>query len=520
MRRFNTAGACDPGRHYMLPPEPRLPAARALIDDGSYFALHAPRQSGKTTVLGALAAALTSEGTYAALRFSCEAGAAADDDYAAAQRTLLDRLVSQAEESLPGELRPPPRWPEVSAGQLLAAGLKAWARACPRPLVLFFDEIDALRGASLDAVLRQLRDGHSSRPSSFPHSVVLCGLRDVRDYKSASGGDPERLGTSSPFNIKVASLTLANFTLPELRALYLQHTRDTGQKWTRQAVARAHELTGGQPWLVNALAREIVDELRHEGTISSREVDRAKERLILQRQTHLDSLVARLEEPRVRRVLEPLLAGGLPGADLTFNDDLAYVADLGLVGHDPPLRIANAMYREIIARVLSAGVEMAVQQRARAFVRPDGRLEMRKLLDAFLEFWREHGESLGERMAYHEVAPQLVLMAFLQRVVNGGGFVDREYGVGMGRIDLLIRWPLGGRRWQREALELKVWRPKKKDPLAQGLVQLEQYLDGLGLHTGTLVVFDRRPEAPPIEFRSLRTHAATPKGYRVRLLRA
>jgi hypothetical protein len=65
--------------------------------------------------------------------------------------------------------------------------------------VLFFDEIDALRGASLVSVLRQLRDGHNDRPHAFPASVALCGLRDVRDYKSAAGGDPSRLGTASPF---------------------------------------------------------------------------------------------------------------------------------------------------------------------------------------------------------------------------------------------------------------------------------------------------------------------------------
>ena len=39
---------------------------------------------------------------------------------------------------------------------------------------------------------------------------------------------------------------------------------------------------------------------------------------------------------------------------------------------------------------------------------------------------------------YHEVAPQLIFMAFLQRIVNGGGFVDREYGIGMGRVDITL----------------------------------------------------------------------------------
>jgi len=150
---------------------------------------------------------------------------------------------------------------------------------------------------------------------------------------------------------------------------------------------------------------------------------------------------------------------------------------------------------------------------------------MDRLLRAFGDFWRENGEVLTGTMTYHEVAPQLVLMAFLQRIVNGGGFIDREYGVGRGRIDLLVRWPHGsdagsGRRWQREAVELKVWRDKKPDPLDDGLRQLGEYLTRLGLDHGALVLFDRRAEAlarePRVEF----VDGCTPEGHRVMVLRA
>ncbi|XXU84704.1 hypothetical protein WMF21_43800 [Sorangium sp. So ce1099] len=81
----------------------------------------------------------------------------------------------------------------------------------------------------------------------------------MRDYKAASGGDPERLGTSSPFNIKLESLRVGDFSGDEVRALYAQHTEDTGQAFTEAALARAFEVTAGQPWLVNALGREIVE---------------------------------------------------------------------------------------------------------------------------------------------------------------------------------------------------------------------------------------------------------------------
>jgi hypothetical protein len=392
--------------------------------------------------------------------------------------------------------------------------------------VLFFDEIDALRGQSLLSVLSQLRSGFPDRPDFFPASVVLCGLRDVRDYEAASGGDPERLGTSSPFNIKLKSLRLGDFTREEVYELYAQHTADTGQPFTQEALARAFELTQGQPWLVNALAREVVEKLAVPVSepITLEHVEAAKERLILARATHLDSLVARLHEPRIRRVLEPVLAGTFVGSEGdTYLDDLQYARDLGLCAPNNPVRVANPLYHEVIARVLAGGVEAQVQAEPRSFVLPDGRLDFDRLLREFADFWRQHGEVLTAHASYHEVAPQLVLMAFLQRVVNGGGFVEREYGVGRGRMDLLVRWPYqeaDERRWQREALELKVWRERQADPLPEGLSQLDGYLERLGLGEGVLVIFDRRPEAgdprPPPRFEQARTAS----GREVTVLRA
>lgn len=519
VRYFNTAGPCVPELHYMVPPEPRLPAARRQIDRGMYFVVHAPRQSGKTTTLAALARDLTTEGRAVALRFSCERAKVAGDDYAAAGLEVLEAIRGAAENDLPPEFRPPV-WPATSPGSLIYDGLSAWARSCPRPLVLFFDEIDALRGDSLKSALAQLRDGYSARPDGFPASVVLCGLRDVRDYKAASGGDPARLGTSSPFNVKVASMMIADFTFDQVTDLYAQHTAETGQEFSPEAAERAFGYTQGQPWLTNALAAEIIDEIGVTGTILPAHVDEAKERLILARATHLDSLAARLTEPRVIRVIEPLIAGTLPDLDSAYDDDASYVQDLGLIAKGNPVRIANPIYKEVIVRVLGASVERIITARPGAFLLPDGRLDMRKLLETFATFWRENGEILSGR-AYHEVAPQLVMMAFLHRIVNGGGYIDREYGIGRGRIDLLIRKPYGDGQTQREALELKVWRAGRPDPLGEGLQQLDSYLARLDLGHGTLVIFDRRHTEPGSAGHHTEiTETRTPAGRTATLLRA
>lgn len=168
-RHFNTGGPCNPEDHYTVPPVPRLPEARDLIDQKGYFVVHAPRQTGKTTTLRALAQALTAEGRYAALHVTCEEASIAGEDYGAAMRAILAAMRSAAEIDLPLELRPP-AFPDDVDERLLGSALRAWARVCPRPLVVVLDEIDSLVGQSLISVLRQLRAG-------FPRATTRPGSR-------------------------------------------------------------------------------------------------------------------------------------------------------------------------------------------------------------------------------------------------------------------------------------------------------------------------------------------------------
>ena len=369
-RFFNTAGPCKPDIHFMLPPVRRLPEVRQLVERQSYFVLHAPRQSGKTTALLTLAAELTAEGRYAAALVSAEQGAPFGDDPGQAEDALLDAFQTGISTQLPTELRPPP-WPAAKPGHRMRAALTAWAQACPRPVVLFVDEIDALRDDALLSVLRQLRAGHPQRPQAFPWSLALVGLRDVRDYKIASFGSSQ-LGTSSPFNILVKSLTLRPFSREEVAELYAQHTVETGQAFAPAAVDRAFSLSRGQPWLVNALAATAVDELALDRAVavSAAHIDQAKERLILSRITHLDSLADKLREDRVRRVIEPVLAGQEVGTGVP-RDDIDYAIDLGLIARDEGgnLVIANPVYREVIPRELGS---VTADGRSRATRSPRG----------------------------------------------------------------------------------------------------------------------------------------------------
>ncbi|MGH7998413.1 MAG: AAA family ATPase [Brasilonema sp.] len=508
-RWFNTAGPCQADIHYMLSPTSRLPDLERLISQRSYFVIHAPRQTGKTTAMLALAEQLTSSGSYTAVVVSAEVGTPFHHDPGAAELAILDAWWASAQFDLPSDLHPSAFCHEAQPGRRIQAALQAWAQSSPRPLVLFIDEIDSLQDEALISVLRQLRDGYRTRPKNFPLSVGLIGLRDVRDYKVASGGS-DRLNTSSPFNIKVRSLTLRNFNATEVTQLYQQHTEDTGQVFTNEAIQTAFDLTQGQPWLVNALAKEVVEEMVTDinVAITPEHILKAKEILIARQDTHLDSLAEKLREPRVKAIIEPILAGGALGD--TPSDDRQYLIDLGLLRRDPEggLVIANPIYREVIPRVLVQGTQDSLPHISPSWLTKSGELNIDALLQAFLAFWRQHGEPLLGSAVYHEIAPHLVLMAFLHRVVNGGGTLEREYAIGRDRMDLCLRYgkiTLG--------IELKVWRDKKKDPLEAGLEQLDAYLARLGEDFGWLVIFDRRSNALPLESR-LETQITTTKNGR------
>ncbi|TSE26923.1 hypothetical protein Tsedi_00634 [Tepidimonas sediminis] len=506
-RQFNTAGPSKPELHYVLDPLARIDLEEilALIEAQRYFVLHAPRQTGKTTALLALMEHLNRQGRYRALYANIETAQAARGNVAEGMAAIVRALASAARHC----------WHDEAAARMAlellgTAGVNDWVRsllerwslADPRPIVLLLDEVDALIGDTLISLLRQIRAGYAQRPMAFPQTVVLCGVRDVRDYRIHSGGG-EIITGGSAFNIKAASIRLGNFSEEETRSLWLQHTEATGQRFEEAIWAELWEDTRGQPWLVNALGHECTwqdRELRKNRAlpVTLERYKAARERLIQSRATHLDQLTDKLREPRVHAVISRILAGENPH-DTLPTEDVEYVADLGLIETRPQLRIANRIYREVIPRELTWTRQITITHEQAWYVRPsDRRLDMDKLLAAFQQFFRENADAWIERFQYREAGPQLLLQAFLQRIVNGGGRISREYGLGRRRTDLFLEWPLDEAQGflgpvQRVVLELKILHRSLEATIEEGLTQTAAYADQCGAQEAHLIVFDRRP---------------------------
>ena len=510
---FNTSGPTISEDHYFLDPLSRLdwPEIQQLIRTKRYFVLHAPRQTGKTSTLLAMMKTLNATGNYACAYANIEGAQAARGDETQGIPAVCDAIVESIDLYVGNtELR---QWyntakQQFNAQVLLSALLKQWSQTTTLPTVLLLDEVDALVGDTLISLLRQIRAGYAQRPEAFPQSIILCGVRDVRDYRLHQA-DGEVITGGSAFNIKAESLRMGNFSQAECIALLQQHTKASGQVFESGVLDELWLDSKGQPWLVNALAHQMTWQNRaardRSQPITLEQYKQARETLIYSRATHLDQLIDKLREPRVHSVLSALLSGEEESLQINPHD-IEYVQDLGLidVSRSTGIKISNRIYQEVIPRELVWATQVTISNQEQAwYILPDRSIDTPKLIAAFQQFFREHSDHWIEGFNYREAGPQLLIQAFLQRIINGGGRINREYALGRKRTDLLIEWPLDEKLgflgpMQRIVLELKIWRKNRSFDavLQEGVQQTQAYAQQIGAGEAHLIIFDRHPETP------------------------
>ena len=477
----------------MLPPADRLVDAQLhrYIGDQLYWVLYAPRQTGKTTFLQTWLREINSGDEAVACYVSLERCQKIPDRERAmpeACNAIMEQAVLQG--------FPKPELTTDGPSSMVSNILIDWSKkVAPKPLVILFDETDALEGDAMISFLRQLRGGFMNRGiGKFPVSIALVGMKDLKDYITAAkdGVPPIPL---SPFNIKEDSVLLRNFSQDEVKKLFAQHTGETGQQITDEALEYTWEQSQGQPWIVNSLfMRATLRVLQPDdyGTVKLEHIKAAREQMILARETHLDSLSIRIKEPEIRYVMESLITG-IPDPELTASEGFRKCTDLGLVKKErgTPM-VANPMYKEILARQLTYSTQEAIPEPNWQWKKPDGSLDMDALLKEFQVFWRRNSEIWEQKSDYTEAFPHLLLMAFLQRIVNGGGRIEREYAAGRGRMDLAVEY---NERWYVIEIKLIHYYDSPDEIRDEGMAQVKKYRDSIDQDAPAyLVIFDRRPE--------------------------
>jgi hypothetical protein len=482
--------------HYMLPPAERLRGAQLerYIRDQLYWVLHAPRQTGKTTFLQSWMREINSGKDNAV---SCYVSVERCQGVTEAEKAMPD-ICKAIQEYADSFGLPVPDLKTSAVNSMLSDILREWsALVVPKDLIVLFDEVDVLQGETLISFLRQLRGGFAARKAGvFPISIALVGMRDLKDYiTAAKGGVPVNPG--SPFNIKADSAMLSNFSAEDVARLFAQRTEETGQRITEEALAYVWEQSRGQPWIVNSLFQRatmrILDEESSE-TVTIDHIREAREQMILARETHLDALAYRLEDPRIRSVIESILTGE-PDTRLAAGEPFRLCLDLGLVAIERgnPV-IANPIYREVIAREATYSTQLAIPEQSWPWEKSGGDLDMDRLLQEFQKFWRRHSELWEQKSDYTEAFPHLLLMAFLQRILNGGGYIEREYAAGRGRMDLAVEY---NKKWCIIEIKLLHSYDTPESVQEEGLEQIQGYRQRIDeTAPAYLVIFDRRPEKP------------------------
>jgi hypothetical protein len=506
-RHFNITGP-NKEDHYGLDPLKRIDyrSIETLIERGRYFSVCSARQSGKTTFLLALKKKINVGKKYRCLYCNVEAAEAAGNDATKGVKLILSRIAQEVEFEFQDS------WPyenfssileHTGAEGALISFFERWARKeqlSQPPIVLLLDGVDLLVGRTLASVLRQMRTGQINSPLLFPQSVILCGVRDIRDT-DIQIGDEFCIGRGGS-DIRESSIVLPNFTQGEIKELCDQYTAETGQAFNENAFPRIYALTGGRPWLVNALLCEAIYEMGFGYDVSRSltfgMIDAAKDHFIARQDSYMDQLANKLSSRSIRETLFPILVGG-GWEKKPSQEDLDYLEDLELIKKTSSgWGITNAIYREILPKVMGRNLKeelFHVVDRTQ-FLKPDGRLDFRSMIKFYQKLYCDYFLTWGRRYDLVGVLAQVLLHTFLHYVLGDRGRMECDYALSTGRVDISVGWGYslegGERREERFVVEIRLFDVTKSHEavIRAGVAQVADYAKPRQVHEVYLIVLD------------------------------
>jgi hypothetical protein len=322
--------------------------------------------------------------------------------------------------------------------------------------------------------------------------VALAGVHDIKNLKARVRDESQTLGSASPFNIAI-DYELPPFGLENIRRYYAQHTETTGQAFDEAVIGRVHHVTNGHPWLVSVLAKTMVENIVPERRqkILSVHAEEAIQALINSRNSNFESLFKNARNPRLFPIVLDLLEGKQRRYNIQSND-----IDLGVkygifAEKERQLILANPIYAQVLYQHFEEelqGPDVREILAGNQFEDQSGRLDFRRVFDKFHAFMKSKGAAV-KHPDFKEAFGQLVVLSYLDLLVNGKGWTFKEVQSGEGRIDVICCY-----RNQKEIVELKLWYGERR--YDESLGQLAKYLERESLDHGYLVVFDRRENAP------------------------
>ena len=505
-RIFEKSGSVNPKASYYVSLENVVNTdkqdIKTMIDRGRYFSIFAPRQSGKTTFFKRICGELQKNSVYVAIILSFQDLKNLDKDqfYALMEKELYGQLISRLSEvncqktDAVKQFLDNHRLTSHISFRLLFEELNRMIEL--KKIVIFIDEFDGIPLKELEnflTALRELYQKYKEIKQKMLYSVGLVGIRNIT--KLIVGG-------VSPFNI-ADQVDLPPFSLKNVSDLYSQYTRETNQPFTREAVKKVYEETGGQPWLVNRLGTILTVDVKPETTapINEKDVEKAILLLLQERNVHFDNLYEKAvlyKETFVEIMFDHVEYN-------PYNQDQTWLEQYGLIKNsDGHAVVANNIYKSIHIKAFFKEVKAYRDITLQEYQLPGNRLDMERILldfeqyiaqigvNAFYQKWAapvpQGDEEINETKPYEKTG-QFLLTAWLYQFVRGGaGELRYEVLSGLGRMDVLLTYK--GRKY---IIETKINRRNLTRTLNDGITQVSsKYLASESAHEGYLIVFDTK----------------------------
>lgn len=459
---------------------------KTMVDEGRYFSIFAPRQSGKTTFLRNFREELHKDHPYAVVILSFQKYKELDKEtfYAEVEknlyRQLLERLTAvQCDklEDIRSFLNGHRLKDHISFSDLFETLNRIIEY---KKLVIFIDEFDGIPLSELENFLATLRDLYQEYKDVTRKALYSVGLVGIRNITKLI------VGGVSPFNI-ADQVEMPSFSFYNVSELYAQYTEETGQPFSEGAVKRVYEDTSGQPWLVNRLGAILTVNVKPGTveTIDEKDVEKALEILLRENNSHFDNLYEKAKlykETFVKIVFDHV--GYKPN-----DEDQSWLEPYGLIKRDGKKAVvANNIYKQRFIDTFFNEAEVLEGVSPGRYVLAGNRLDMNNVLLDFAQYITR----IGVRAFYNDKKPyektgQFLLTAWLYQFVREGeGELRYEVTSGLGIMDVLLTY-----RGRKYIIETKVNHHNIERTLSRGITQVsKKYLSSESMNEGYLVIFD------------------------------
>ncbi|MDM8530639.1 AAA-like domain-containing protein [Anaerolineales bacterium HSG25] len=470
MRKFNTTGPCKPTRHYTVMREDLMGVGRKMVNEGKFFTIFAPRQSGKTTYFQLLMEQLRNEG-YTAIWISFENfKRLSEEKFYKALTINLQRALAKLGIKT-----------DTKIGDAFDLS-EFFADIDSQSLVLIIDEFEGVPDSVLSELMHTFRKIYHQKDDYALQALMLVGVSTIADLV---------VGPASPFNI-ADQLEIDYFSRDEVNGLINQYVTESGQPFDEAIIRAIYDNSQGQPGLVCALCQHLVTKaVPDKSQPVTMEAFYPTLRFFLTKYTtnNIMNIVQKAREKR--RFMLKLLFQPEPILFSMYEPDIAWLHANGVVddvvGY---VDVVVPLYKKVLItafRPLINGESQHYLTSARNvlgdYLTADGRLNLNALIEAYRAYVRRRGFRAFDTEHLKEGAWHYSLDGYLNffiRQLDGETYV--EVPSGRGRTDILIRY-----QKQSYIIEVKVYR--QITDFKRGKGQLAEYLKSEELAEGYYVIF-------------------------------